>query len=125
MQSVKEVLQSLVDDGLVDTDRIGTSNYFWSFPSKASNIVRKRERITNSCLFVSLFQRKRRRDELLLRSETLKKRKTELTSLLNESMKGREDSVRYSPSYYLLLHFIFSLLSSPPSPLYSQSVLKY
>lgn len=104
---MKEVLQSLVDDGLVDTDRIGTSNYFWSFPSKASNIVRKRERITNSCLFVSLFQRKRRRDELLLRSETLKKRKTELTSLLNESMKGREDSVRYSPSYYLLLHFIF------------------
>lgn len=101
MQSVKEVVQSLVDDGLVDTDRIGTSNYFWSFPSKASNIVRK-ERVNHQlkCLFVSLFQRKRRRDELLLRSETLKKRKTELTSLLNESMKGREDSVRCSPSYY-------------------------
>ncbi|XP_021249808.1 meiotic nuclear division protein 1 homolog isoform X2 [Numida meleagris] len=33
--SVKEVLQSLVDDGMVDTDRIGTSNYFWAFPSKA------------------------------------------------------------------------------------------
>ncbi|XP_069778988.1 meiotic nuclear division protein 1 homolog [Narcine bancroftii] len=33
--SVKEVLQSLVDDALVDTDRIGTSNYFWAFPSKA------------------------------------------------------------------------------------------
>lgn len=119
-------MQSLVDDGLVDTDRIGTSNYFWSFPSKASNIVRKKERESpTQCLFVSLFQRKRRRDELLLRSETLKKRKTELTSLLNESMKGREDSVRYSPSYSLLLHFIFSLLSSPPPPLYSQSVLKY
>lgn len=37
--SVKEVLQSLVDDGLVDSDRIGTSNYFWSFPSKAANNV--------------------------------------------------------------------------------------
>lgn len=33
--SVKEILQSLVDDGMVDTDRIGTSNYFWAFPSKA------------------------------------------------------------------------------------------
>uniref|UniRef100_UPI00398F5F15 meiotic nuclear division protein 1 homolog isoform X2 n=1 Tax=Pristiophorus japonicus TaxID=55135 RepID=UPI00398F5F15 len=33
--SVKEVLQSLVDDAMVDTDRIGTSNYFWAFPSKA------------------------------------------------------------------------------------------
>lgn len=36
--SVKEVLQSLVDDALVDSDRIGTSNYFWAFPSKALHI---------------------------------------------------------------------------------------
>lgn len=34
-QSVKDVVQSLVDDNLVDTDKIGTSVYFWSFPSKA------------------------------------------------------------------------------------------
>ncbi|XP_054340812.1 meiotic nuclear division protein 1 homolog isoform X4 [Pongo pygmaeus] len=33
--SVKEVLQSLVDDGMVDCERIGTSNYYWAFPSKA------------------------------------------------------------------------------------------
>lgn len=39
MMSVKDVLQSLVDDGMVDSDRIGTSNYFWALPSKASNIV--------------------------------------------------------------------------------------
>lgn len=37
-QSVKEVLQSLVDDSLVDTDKIGTSVYYWAFPSKAVNI---------------------------------------------------------------------------------------
>ncbi|XP_064918807.1 meiotic nuclear division protein 1 homolog isoform X2 [Columba livia] len=40
--SVKEILQSLVDDGMVDTDRIGTSNYFWAFPSKALH-ARKRK----------------------------------------------------------------------------------
>ncbi|XP_067876237.1 meiotic nuclear division protein 1 homolog [Heterodontus francisci] len=40
--SVKEVLQSLVDDGMVDTDRIGTSNYFWAFPSKAVHIRKKK-----------------------------------------------------------------------------------
>ena len=34
--SVKEVLQSLVDDDMVDSERIGTSTYFWAFPSKAS-----------------------------------------------------------------------------------------
>lgn len=38
--SVKEVVQSLVDDGMIDTERIGTSNYFWAFPSKALHAVR-------------------------------------------------------------------------------------
>lgn len=31
-QSVKDVIQNLVDDGLVDTDKVGTSVYYWSFP---------------------------------------------------------------------------------------------
>lgn len=35
--TVKDVLQSLVDDNLVDCERVGTSNYYWSFPSKALN----------------------------------------------------------------------------------------
>ena len=38
--SVKDVVQSLVDDDMIDTDRIGTSNYFWAFPSKALHTVR-------------------------------------------------------------------------------------
>ncbi|XP_064459867.1 meiotic nuclear division protein 1 homolog isoform X2 [Ornithodoros turicata] len=41
-QAVKDVVQTLVDDGLVDSEKIGTSVYFWSFPSKAAN-VRKRK----------------------------------------------------------------------------------
>ncbi|OXA60993.1 meiotic nuclear division protein 1 homolog [Folsomia candida] len=41
-QSVKEVVQSLVDDGFVESERIGTSVYFWSFPSKATQ-SRKRK----------------------------------------------------------------------------------
>eukprot|EP01105_Mastigella_eilhardi_P001489 TRINITY_DN1179_c0_g1_i1.p1 TRINITY_DN1179_c0_g1~~TRINITY_DN1179_c0_g1_i1.p1 ORF type:complete len:207 (-),score=80.41 TRINITY_DN1179_c0_g1_i1:82-702(-) len=32
--TVEDVLKSLVDDGLVQTDKIGTSNYFWAFPSQ-------------------------------------------------------------------------------------------
>ena len=35
-QTVKDVLQSLVDDDLVKQEKIGSSNYFWSFPSEAS-----------------------------------------------------------------------------------------
>lgn len=33
-QSVKDVLQALVDDGLVTSEKIGTSIYFWSFPGE-------------------------------------------------------------------------------------------
>ncbi|KAF7488824.1 Meiotic nuclear division protein 1 -like protein [Sarcoptes scabiei] len=32
-QSIKEVLESLVCDELVQSDKIGTSTFFWSFPS--------------------------------------------------------------------------------------------
>ncbi|KAF9012313.1 meiotic nuclear division protein 1 [Cyathus striatus] len=38
-QSVKEVLQSLVNDGLVQSDKIGSSNFFWSFPSQRGSLV--------------------------------------------------------------------------------------
>ena len=34
---VKDVLQSLVDDDLVRVDKIGTMNWYWSFPGEASN----------------------------------------------------------------------------------------
>jgi len=37
--SVKDILTSLVDDGMVDTDKIGTSVYFWAFPGKARQKV--------------------------------------------------------------------------------------
>ncbi|CAI5737222.1 unnamed protein product [Hyaloperonospora brassicae] len=36
LQTVKDVNQALVDDTLVDCDKIGSGNYFWSFPSKLS-----------------------------------------------------------------------------------------
>lgn len=35
-QSVKEVLQSLVDDNLVNTDKCGVQTVFWALPSEAS-----------------------------------------------------------------------------------------
>lgn len=39
VQSVKDVLQSLVDDGLVETDKIGAGNFYWALPSKAGQQV--------------------------------------------------------------------------------------
>ena len=40
--SVKDVVTSLVDDGLIDTEKAGTSVYFWAFPSKASQARKKK-----------------------------------------------------------------------------------
>jgi hypothetical protein len=33
-QTIKEVLDSLVGDSLVEVDKIGSSNFYWSLPSK-------------------------------------------------------------------------------------------
>ncbi|KAH0589467.1 hypothetical protein H2248_005214 [Termitomyces sp. 'cryptogamus'] len=41
-QSVKEILQSLIDDGLVQGDKIGSSNFYWSFPSQRGVMVQAR-----------------------------------------------------------------------------------
>ena len=46
--SVKEVVQSLVDDNLVDTDKIGTSIYFWAYPSKAMHTVSTHDKFKES-----------------------------------------------------------------------------
>jgi hypothetical protein len=37
--AIKDILQSLVDDAMVDTDKVGSANYFWAFPSKAASAV--------------------------------------------------------------------------------------
>ena len=41
-QAVKDVVQSLIDDSLVHVDKIGTSNWYWSFPGEASAKLRSR-----------------------------------------------------------------------------------
>ncbi|XP_068869626.1 meiotic nuclear division protein 1 homolog isoform X3 [Aphelocoma coerulescens] len=72
--SVKEILQSLVDDGMVDTDRIGTSNYFWAFPSKA------------------LHARKRKLEELESQFAESSQKKEALQKSIEKSKIGREDN---------------------------------
>ncbi|XP_072192006.1 meiotic nuclear division protein 1 homolog [Excalfactoria chinensis] len=72
--SVKEVLQSLVDDGMVDTDRIGTSNYFWAFPSKA------------------LHARKRKLEELQTQFAESNQKKEMLEKSIEKSKIGRENT---------------------------------
>lgn len=37
MQTIKDINQSLTDDSFVLTDKIGSANFFWSFPCKMLN----------------------------------------------------------------------------------------
>ncbi|KAJ4845588.1 Meiotic nuclear division protein 1 [Turnera subulata] len=73
-QSVKDVVQSLVDDDLVSKDKIGTSVYFWSLPSCAGNQLRDVYRKLDSDL------------------QSCKKKHAELVEQCAALKKGREDS---------------------------------
>ncbi|KAG2222047.1 hypothetical protein INT45_003692 [Circinella minor] len=75
-QSVKEVIQSLVDDGLVTTDKIGTSNYYWSFPSNTANTKRIKF------------------EELQNQVQSKRDKKEELQKAIEEARHGRESSVK-------------------------------
>lgn len=73
-QSVKDVVQNLVDDGLVDSDKIGTSVYFWAFPSKAKHT------------------RKRKLEEADEKLKDVTKKLKISKESLEDAKKGREDS---------------------------------
>lgn len=72
--SVKEVLQSLVDDNMVDCERVGTSNYYWAFPSKA------------------LHARKHKLEELQTQISDAKQRKMSLQKAVEKAKVGRQDT---------------------------------
>ncbi|CAI8584959.1 unnamed protein product [Vicia faba] len=72
-QSVKDVVQSLVDDDLVSKDKIGTSVYFWSFPSCAGNQLRNVHQKLDSDLQSS----GKRHAQLVEQCEALKKGREE------------------------------------------------
>ncbi|PKA51299.1 Meiotic nuclear division protein 1 like [Apostasia shenzhenica] len=72
-QSVKDVVQSLVDDDLVLKDKIGTSVYFWSLPSCAGNQLRN----ARSKLETDLSSGGKRLAELAEQRESLKRGREE------------------------------------------------
>ncbi|KAL1916795.1 uncharacterized protein VTP21DRAFT_5499 [Calcarisporiella thermophila] len=73
-QSVKDVLQSLVDDDLITCEKIGTSNYYWSFPSTA------------------LQTRKVKIEQLKQELEREQLRSKELQETIEKATQGREES---------------------------------
>ncbi|WOK97924.1 meiotic nuclear division protein [Canna indica] len=72
-QSVKDVVQSLVDDDQVLKDKIGTSVYFWSLPSCTGNQLRN----TRSKLESDIASCRKRFAELIEQRDNLKKGREE------------------------------------------------
>lgn len=75
VQTVKEVLQGLVDDRLVQCEKIGTSNYYWSFPS------------------VSLHTRKMQAETLQEEIDKLERTREELGVQIEQAQSTRQNSV--------------------------------
>jgi len=71
--TVADVNQGLVDDGLVDKEKIGGSNYFWSFPGKKDRMMQIKH------------------EQTLASIEDLKVKIAEASSKLADAKRGRED----------------------------------
>ncbi|XP_063626234.1 meiotic nuclear division protein 1 homolog [Cydia splendana] len=95
MQSVKEVVQSLVDDHLVDSEKIGTSIYFWSFPSKVKNA--KKRKLNDMQNELAEYTKKLKKTEEAIASESVGREATEeRTAVLKslEEMKKQEEALK-------------------------------
>ena len=73
--TVADINQSLVDDGLVDKEKIGGSNYFWSFPGKQDRMMQLEHTKTLGMI------------------EELKVKITEAEARLADAKRGREEEI--------------------------------
>ncbi|XP_043276564.1 meiotic nuclear division protein 1 homolog [Venturia canescens] len=56
LQSVKDVLQALVDDGLVTSDKIGTSTYYWAFLGGNTTAIAQKVAQSNKAIVEAEFR---------------------------------------------------------------------
>lgn len=101
MQSVKEVLEMLVADGEIQMEKIGTSNYFWSFPStlkitrqnKLEKFTNELEEVEQELLKVE--ERITKESELRVESAERDEKLKELSRLESEVAKVSAELKKY------------------------------
>lgn len=111
-QSVKEVVMDLVYDNLVNQEKIGTSTYFWSFPSelaqqknvKLADLRKESDKVTHDSAAydkeIMQLQSSLKASgsspsklhQLSEKLEGLKKRKAELLTAIEDEGKGDENA---------------------------------
>ncbi|KOX69898.1 Meiotic nuclear division protein 1 like protein [Melipona quadrifasciata] len=94
-QAVKDVLQTLVDDGLVRSEKIGTSVYFWTFPGE--NITAVEQRISEASKKIVEAEFKLQKLKEACEKEKIGKEDTEERQILLrelEELKAKEDQLK-------------------------------
>ncbi|PWA02915.1 hypothetical protein BB558_000916 [Smittium angustum] len=74
LMTIKDTLQALVDDGLAHLEKIGTSNYYWAFPSEGA--VKRRKKL----------------QDLEKTHNELQEQKSNLEKAIEEGQKGKEQT---------------------------------
>ncbi|XP_050471744.1 meiotic nuclear division protein 1 homolog [Bombus huntii] len=93
-QAVKDVLQTLVDDGLVRSEKIGTSVYFWNFPGE--NLIRIEQRISEASKNIVEAEFKLQKLKDICEKEKIGKEDTEERQILLrelEELKAKENQL--------------------------------
>ncbi|XP_043684558.1 meiotic nuclear division protein 1 homolog [Vespula pensylvanica] len=88
-QTVKDVLQTLVDDGLVRSDKIGTSIYFWTFPGENITAVENRIAHASKRIVESEFKLQKLKEECI-KEQTGREDTEERRNLLQDIQQLRE-----------------------------------
>ena len=71
--SIADINQALCDDGLVDKDKIGGSNYYWSFPAKKDRLLQLKH------------------DDTLVKIDALRTSLKDAEARLADAKRGREE----------------------------------
>ncbi|KAJ2121321.1 Meiotic nuclear division protein 1 [Coemansia sp. RSA 720] len=87
-QSVKDVVQSLVDDGMCHCEKVGTSNFFWAFPSEAA--VKRKNKMMQLEKELAQMQAKQKELADLIANAQLGREHTEERGYLLEEMTETE-----------------------------------
>ncbi|CAD1477369.1 unnamed protein product [Heterotrigona itama] len=94
-QAVKDVLQTLVDDGLVRSEKISTSVYFWTFPGE--NITAVEQRISEASKKIVEAEFKLQKLKDACEKEKIGRENTEERQILLrelEELKAKEDQLK-------------------------------
>eukprot|EP01035_Chromulina_nebulosa_P020876 gene20876-27062_t len=103
-QTVKDVNQSLIDDSLILSDKIGSANFFWSFPSKLKQDRKSTERPNKLRRLNELIERERELDLIIESNKMLDP--VEIKKIENQIAINLNAANRWTDNIYTLKRYL-------------------